>query len=656
MSRHLVLGNGRVLVGMDKDAHIRNFYYPYPGEEDHVRGHHHRIGVWVDGKFSWFSDPGWEKSLKYKKDTLVTEVVFSNKYLGIEVVVNDAVFHKKDIFLKKIKVKNLNPEKKTIKLFLNQHFHVGGSDIGDTVYYHPFTKSMIFYKGKNYFLINGSHKEEGFSEYAAGAADEGAKEGTYKDAENGKLSGNPIEHGSVDSTISFNFESEFDSEKIIYYWITIGNKFQEVKKLNDFVLKETPSRLMELTEKYWKRWANKNKIDLSNLDQEITDFFKRSLLIVRTHTANNGAIIASSDANLLTHKKDTYNYVWPRDGAMISRSLDRAGYKNITDSFFGFCNDIQSKEGYLFHKYLPDGSLGSSWHSWLKENKPQLPIQEDETALLVDALWKRYQVYKNKREMKTFYKQFIKKAADFMCDFRDKETGLPKESYDLWEEKLGVHTFTCATTYAGLIAAHNFAKEFKQKDDAKKYQDIAEEMRKAIIKYLYDEKQKRFIKGIYHKETKGWLKDKTIDISTLYGVFEYNILNIDDPKIENTFKKTLEKLSYTYGDVDVLIRYEDDNYFRQNKEIKGNIWFISTLWLAEYYVKKAKNLHDLEKVLNIFRWVIKHSLESGILSEQINPLTEEHLSVTPLIWSHTSFITAVTKYLEKLDELKNNKK
>ena len=67
MVRHFVLGNENILVGIDKDGHVRDFYYPYVGQENHVNGKFHKLGVWVDGKFSWFSSPKWEKTLSYKK-------------------------------------------------------------------------------------------------------------------------------------------------------------------------------------------------------------------------------------------------------------------------------------------------------------------------------------------------------------------------------------------------------------------------------------------------------------------------------------------------------------------------------------------------------------------------------------------------------------
>ena len=51
----------------------------------------------------------------------------------------------------------------------------------------------------------------------------------------------------------------------------------------------------------------------------------------------------------------------------------------------------------------------------------------------------------------------VRPAADFMVQFRDPDSKLPLPSYDLWEERWGVHAFTVATVYGGLKAARNFA-------------------------------------------------------------------------------------------------------------------------------------------------------------------------------------------------------
>jgi hypothetical protein len=50
-------------------------------------------------------------------------------------------------------------------------------------------------------------------------------------------------------------------------------------------------------------------------------------------------------------------------------------------------------------------------------------------------------------------------------------------------------------------------------------------------------------------------------------------------------------------------------------------------------------------------WVAARALPSGILAEQVNPYTDEPLSVSPLTWSHATFVAMVQHYLDKLESL-----
>ena len=361
--------------------------------------------------------------------------------------------------------------------------------------------------------------------------------------------------------------------------------------------------------------------------------------------------MAANDTHTLRFKRDTYSYMWPRDGALISRSLDHTGHSNLTKNFFKFCSEVIGEEGYLMHKYNPDGSLGSSWHSWLKGDKIQLPVQEDETALVLDTLWKHYEKYGDKDGMiKEMYKGFIKSMGDFLATFRDPKTGLPKESYDLWEEKLGIHTFTCSAVYAGLVAAGKFAEVFGTKKDAKKYLEIAEKMKEATLEYLYDKDREIFVKGIYYDKDGKLKMDGTIDASTFYGLFEFRLLDFDDERLLRTVDATLEQLWFD-DECSGLARYENDRYHRIPEQ-RENSWIISTMWLAEYYITRARTVKDLALAKDLFDWVVERSLPSGVLSEQLNPKNCHPVSVAPLTWSHAGFIVAVIKYLRKLKELR----
>ncbi|MGH9821477.1 MAG: glycoside hydrolase family 15 protein, partial [Pyrinomonadaceae bacterium] len=78
---------------------------------------------------------------------------------------------------------------------------------------------------------------------------------------------------------------------------------------------------------------------------------------------------------------------------------------------------------------------------------------------------------------------------------------------------------------------------------------------------------------------------------------------------------------------------------------------ICTLWLAEYYIAAAKTKSDLERPLTIMTWVVRSALPSGVLAEQIDPGSGEPMSVSPLTWSHSTFIATVKNYLKAVAKL-----
>jgi glucoamylase len=100
-----------------------------------------------------------------------------------------------------------------------------------------------------------------------------------------------------------------------------------------------------------------------------------------------------------------------------------------------------------------------------------------------------------------------------------------------------------------------------------------------------------------------------------------------------------------------VARYENDGYMRVAELGPGNSWFICTLWLAEYYIARARTKDDLGAALDILEWTADRALPSGVLAEQIDPLTGKETSVAPLTWSHSTLVAAVHSYMSKFAAL-----
>ena len=491
------------------------------------------------------------------------------------------------------------------------------------------------------------------SEYTVGKIGYKGAEGTWRDAEDGYLSMQPVEQGSVDSTIGLYTEVSKLKPATCSMWLCAGRSLQDVLDLHKHVLEESPKQLKRNCYNYWKSWVHKNNTDFEGLKDKHIEIFKRSLMTVRSLCDNNGGIIAAADSDIMEFNKDTYTYVWPRDGAFVSLALDKAGYHEITRRFFEFCTRTQMPEGYMLHKYNPDGSLGSSWHPWFKDDEVQLPIQEDETALVLYALYKHFEEVKDFEFLQYMYESFLKKAAEFLLQFTESPSGLPLPSYDLWEEQRGVFTYTTACTIAGLDAAAKITHILGHFTHSERYQHAADKMRQAMLFHLYDEDNDRFVKKIVRKHGKTIEVDATADIS-LCVLWKLDVLPIDDVRVQNTMKQ-LEKLLTVHTEIGGIARYQNDYYHAVVKdhppEVTGNPWVLTTLWLAQWRIRNATSKEELCEVLDTFDWVCKYATKSGLLAEQLDPLTGEHLSVSPLTWSHATYAETVLEYLDKFAEL-----
>ncbi len=651
MPRDIPVGNGSLLVTFDELYRIRDIYFPHVGKENHSEGHPFRFGVWIDGVFSWISDEGWQRDLRYLPDTLVTEVRLLNQKLEIEIVSNDAVDVHSNLFLRRLVVHNLAGAHREIRLFFHHDFYISESEVGDTAYFDPDTLALVHYKGPRYFLIN---TDNGVETFATGRKAFQGVEGTWRDAEDGRLAENAITEGSVDSTIGRTMVLEAGATGEMFYWIAAGTSYGEVAKLDQVARRAHPSELIRRTGDYWRSWVNKNEIDFGNLGSDIISLFKRSLLIVRTQIDSGGAIIAANDSDVTLRATDHYSYLWPRDGALVAYALDLAGYSNITRSFFDLCERIVTEEGYFLQKYNPDGTVASSWHAWWDPFTKQklVPIQEDETALVIWSLWNHYDEFRDIEFARKLYHSLVTRAADFMMRFRDERTGLPLPSWNLWEDRRAVHTFTCSTVFGGLIAASNFAALFGDTELSQTYRRGATEVREGMRNFLYRDELGRFARSISPRPDGSFDVDSTLDAS-LFGLFYFGVFPATDERVRQTMQAVEERL-WAKTSIGGLARYEGDGYMRLTNDVEkipGNPWFICTLWLADARIAAATTLEELEHAVELLEWVVARALPSGVLAEQVDPLTGAPLSVSPLTWSHSTVVATVIAYLRKLEAL-----
>lgn len=655
MPRDLPLGNGSLLVNYDSAYHLRDIYFPHVGEENHTDGHVNHMGVWIAGRFAWLDDAGWERTLCYEAETLVTDVTLHHADLAVTLHFSDAVDFDRDIYVRQVRVTNTGDAAREVRIFFHYDWHIEEVDGANTVYYAPKLKALMAYKDDNYFLAGGSVGDRyGIDDYATGYKEFNGMQGTWRDAEDGTLQRNPIAQGSVDATLGLHLGTiEAGQTGAAYHWLAVGHRYREVRDLHRLVQQRTPASFIERTRNYWRLWVNKGNEPMGDLPKSMVDLYKRSLLIVATQMDADGAIIAATDGDVWAFSRDSYGYMWPRDGALVANALSHSGYGESTRAFFDFCHNVITDDGYLLHKYTPAGALGSSWQPWVDaQGQPQLPIQEDETALVIYSLWQHYAIFRDVEFIKPLYASLVKAAANFMVSFREPHTKLVAPSYDLWEERYGIHAFTLASVYAGLRAAANFAEIFGETDFATTYRAAAEEIKAATHQYLWNETTQRFSRRLLVDNQGTITHDDTMDMA-ICALFITGMIDCADPKMSKTVDALCARLQVKTK-VGGYARYENDYYHQVSKDIAnvpGNPWFICSCWAAQYQIAKAQSDQELHASLPMLQWVVDHALPSGVLAEQVDPYTDAPLSASPLTWSHAEYIATVRWYAGKHQRL-----
>jgi GH15 family glucan-1,4-alpha-glucosidase len=639
-----------MLVGLNDQALIKDLYFPYIGLENQTGGRVNKIVFLIDDEYTDWSDKAvWHYEIAYEESSLTSNIRLISARHEIEIHCNDVVYNESNVFIRKMEILNRAKRPRNIKVYFLQHFEMYNYHQGDTAFYHLKQHAVIHYKGSRTLLVSGMAQNTHPSSFTIIPFQENYPHATSDEIKAGRLSKQAIAHGKLESLLEFTIKLKKEDRASLYYWIAAGKNLPEVYALNADVLNRTPQHFIQTTTDYWRAWVGKQEFHFGSLSEPIIKLFKTSLLLCRSHLDNHGAVIASTDSDILQHGRDTYNYLWPRDGAFVVMGLDKAGYYDVTKRFFYFCRDIITEEGYFYHKYLPDSSLGSSWHPWERDGKEILPIQEDELALVVCALWHHYKFSRDLEMVEELYAPLIKHAAEFMIRFREKKTKLPAPCYDLWEEKWGISTFTASTVYGALINASRFADILGKHHSAEEYRKEAETIKKGILKYLYDHERGYFIKQICCNHN-GWDRDTTIDSSSIYGVVNFKVLEASDPKVGRAYHITRQKLTIPSRRLD-FARYKGDTYRTVDPNTPGNPWIICSLWYADYLIRKAKTQQELDEALPTLTSIAEKASIAGMLPEQIHPYNHEPISVSPLTWSHSSFVTTVMRYLQKINEL-----
>ncbi|HLY77390.1 MAG TPA: glycoside hydrolase family 15 protein, partial [Thermoplasmata archaeon] len=530
---------------------------------------------------------------------------------GITLSVEEIVHPNHDLVLRILRFRS--PEARRFRLFSYESFRIAESLYQETAYVDHAAASLVHYKRGFYFEFFG---DPSFDAAVCGEHTLKGLLGSYVDAEDGQLEGRTIAHGAADSVMQWNLELAPDTEATVRIFLAVGRGGAAVHKLRDDVRARGPRRFETEAKAYWSAWAARHLPEAPfDLGEAAGRIGRESVLVLKLATATNGAIIASPDTRSLVVGGDTYNYCWFRDGGYISQAMDVSRLQELASRFLQFAAKCQSPDGAFVHRYFPDGEVGSTWH-------PPPFLQIDQTATVLSAAWHHLDRGADPDVLLELW-PMVKLAANFLVDFRDPATGLPSPSFDLWEERLGIHTYSAAAVAHGLESAARISKVLGK--DTPRWQSTADEIRSLTVAKMWDPSLSRFVRSLSPR-------DERIDASILLAL-DLGLLEPSDPRFRATVDLTEARLwSKSVGG---LARYEGDEYYGIE-----NPWVVCTLWLAAAHLR----LGDRVRCRELIDWAVAHATTTGLLPEQIDSRTGEAKSATPLVWSHATFLDLMNRY------------
>ena len=637
MGRPVVLSNGQLFVGLDESGLVHDFYYPYVGLENltTARSSQHKVGIWVDGQFSWTNDGSWNIAVTFDADALISDVTMHSDALAITLRFQDFVDSEHNAFIRNIRISNEADHTRDIRLFMHQVFEISHAGRSDTALYAPDDHYIFDYKGRYCLLISGKFSTgEPFDQYAVGNYAIENKAGTFMDAEDGELSGNNVEHGGVDSVLRFKQQLAAQSSCAIEYWVAAASSQNDVETIHGILRSGQAADRLHKTKQYWQTWLEPSSERLQAVPAEVREPLQKSLMVIKAHCDDRGSVLASGDSSIYNYGRDYYCYCWPRDAAYALWPLIRLGHFEEARSFFAFARDTMHPDGYLMHKYQPDRAIGSTWHPLVHNRHKELAIQEDETAAVIFMIHEYYKASNDQHFVENLYHTFIEPGANFLASFIDESTGLPHASYDLWEQVFLTTTYSTCVTIAGLEAASRLATAFDHPDEALRWKKAADGIRDHLGGLFNAE---GFFRRGQLLQANGSIEcNDTLDISSLYGPYMYSGLPLDDERLRSTAQH-VESTLLNRGPIGGVIRYPGDDYFLEKHQYGGNPWIVCSLWLAQYY----HAIGERTKAQDLLNWALARQLPSGILSEQFDPENGTQLGVAPLVWSHAEMVNTI---------------
>ncbi|MCX2740327.1 glycoside hydrolase family 15 protein [Pontibacter anaerobius] len=359
---------------------------------------------------------------------------------------------------------------------------------------------------------------------------------------------------------------------------------------------------------------------------------RNSLRVLRLMTyAENGGIIAAGTTSLPEvpggNRNWDYRYVWLRDAAMISSALTRAGSDGEQERrFLSFlCDALHGVKEPVVPFFTLDKkpAPGERLIEHLRGYEGSLPIRIGNDAndqLQLDAisnvLLSAKLIY-NRFQTREHW-ELVSMLADYLADhWQEKDHGL-------WEETQQLH-YTSSKVVAA-VSLEFIAEHSQDKAQQQRWRQAAADIREFVQENCLTPE------GAYA----AYAGAEAVDVSAiLFPIWAYT--DADTPEV----LKTIEVLERDHCHNNLFRRHLVDTDAREE-----GAFLAGTLWVAQYWVMRK----EWQKFKDTLHAALAFMNDVGLMPEEGDPETGEHLGNTPQTFVQASLIGAVIDYKNAMEE------
>lgn len=374
---------------------------------------------------------------------------------------------------------------------------------------------------------------------------------------------------------------------------------------------------------YWKQWCK-----TSTYQGPYSELVHRSALVLKLLTFEpTGALVAAPTTSLPEEiggiRNWDYRFTWLRDSALIIYALQLIGYRQEATDFFDWLDRLRlAHHGDMQIMYTVRGESDLTEYTLehLSGYRGSRPVRVGNSAYNQ----RQIDVYGEVLDAVHLYHELMRQAVkadwwDEVCFMADQAAMRWREpDHGIWEVRGGKRHFLYSKLmcWVALDRAIKLAARSGRQTPTARWADVRSQIGSAILAEGYNPDVGAFTQV---------LGGSALDASALVIPFT-GFLSADDPRVVSTVQAIGEQLTSN----GMIYRYltEDGLPGREGA------FAMCTFWLADNLALAGR----VDEAREVFERIISYANDTGLLSEEIDPLTGDLLGNYPQGFTHLSLI------------------